>query len=81
MSDDSGAAPRRSTATVGQSITQFSAACALGMFNCFALVVLVVMPPAILYLAWLFPYAVVPPAVAYYFLRYSMSASASLHDT
>ncbi|CAM9612232.1 unnamed protein product [Ectocarpus sp. 4 AP-2014] len=71
MSDDSGAAPRRATATtVGQSITQFFAACALGMFNCFALVVLVVMPPAILYLAWLFPYAVVPPAVAYYFLSF-----------
>lgn len=76
MSDDSGAAPPgRATATsVGQSITQFFGACALGMFNCFALVVLVVMPPAMLCLAWQFPYAVVPPAVAYYFLRYSMSS-------
>ncbi|CAM9735147.1 unnamed protein product [Ectocarpus fasciculatus] len=72
MGDDCDAAPRRATATatVGQSITQFFAACALGMFNCFALVVFVVMPPAMFYLAWLFPYAVVPPAVAYYFLSF-----------
>lgn len=53
-----------------QSYLQLLAALLTGAFNSLACLLLLA-PPITLWLAWKHPYIVLPPAIAYYFLRYA----------
>lgn len=59
---------KEETHTALQSYLQLLAALLTGAFNSLACLLLLA-PPITLWLAWKHPYIVLPPAVAYYFLR------------
>lgn len=62
--------PNEETHTFLKSSLQLLAALVTGAFNSLAFL-LFLAPPITLWLAWKHPYIVLPPAVAYYFLRYA----------
>lgn len=65
---DPGGKPKDKTHTFLQTSLQLLAALGTGAFNSLAFVLFLV-PPITLWLARKHPYIVLPPAVAYYFLR------------
>lgn len=69
MTDPAGK-PKEKTHDLLQSSLQLLAALVTGAFNSLAFL-LFLAPPITLCLVWKHPYIVLPPAVAYYFLRYA----------
>lgn len=59
-----------------RSSLQLLAALMAGAFNSLACLFFLT-PPITLWLAWKHPYIVLPPAVAYYFLRYCVACTAA----
>lgn len=54
-----------------RSISQLTAAIIIGSINTLCMFAFVA-APLVLWLAWRYPYLVIPPAIAYYFLRWAI---------
>lgn len=64
-----GATMRKSGQSLVRSMSQLAAALVTGAFNTFAILIFPSTPPVLLWLIWLYPYFVLPPMIAIYFLR------------